>query len=84
MRIRHRNLPRGTALTALAYERALEGGAWSQPTDLALFIDPIGDGERRFSIPLQRRCEPTEVRVDLFVNGAPALSKTGPGVRATC
>lgn len=79
-----RGLPKGTTLSALAYERPLANGPWAQPTDLALFLSPSGDGERRISVPLERTCKPTEVRVDLYLNGAPAGSETGPGVPATC
>jgi tetratricopeptide (TPR) repeat protein len=82
--VRYRDLPARTALSALEYERPIENGPWAQPTDLALFQNMSGSGARRFSIPLQRGCAPTEVRVDVYLNGAPALSQTGPGVPSTC
>jgi tetratricopeptide (TPR) repeat protein len=82
--IRYTNLPRRTALSAIEYERQSSDGPWSQPTDLALFKNVSGSGSRGFSIPLKRACKPTEVRVDLYLNGAPALTRTGPGVAATC
>jgi tetratricopeptide (TPR) repeat protein len=84
LRISYRNLPKRTALTGMAYERPLENGAWSQPVDLALFVNVGGDGERRISVPVVRKCKPTEMRVDVYLDGAPALSQTGPGVQATC
>jgi tetratricopeptide (TPR) repeat protein len=84
LRLGYDRLPKGTVLTALAYERPIKGGAWAQPTDLALFLDVAGSGKEKFSIPLVRACKPTEVRVDVFLNGVPALSRTGPGVKATC
>jgi tetratricopeptide (TPR) repeat protein len=84
MRVGYEGLPKGTAITGLVYERPLEGGAWTQPTDLALFLNASGAGTERFSVPLKRACKPTEVRVDVFLNGVPALSRTGPGVGPTC
>jgi tetratricopeptide (TPR) repeat protein len=79
-----RNLPDGTALSAIGYERTAPNGAWSQPADLALFATIGGSGSRAVSVPLERTCEPTSVRVDLYLNGAPTVSRTGPGVSPTC
>ena len=76
--------PTGTALSAIGYERPLPRGAWTQPSDLALFAAVAGTGKRDISVPLQRACKPTRVRVDVYLNGAPALTTTGPGVPATC
>lgn len=84
LRLRWTNLPKGTALSGIGYERPLVRGAWAQPPDLALFATVGGSGERDISVPLSRVCKPTEVRVDVFLNGARALSRAGPGVRATC
>lgn len=78
------NLPAGTALTAIGFERAIEGGAWSQPTDSALFRNVGGSGRQVVDAPLARTCEPTEVRVDLYLDGARVQTVTGPGVAATC
>ena len=82
--IRWQDLPQGTALGAVAYERPLTQGAWTQPADLALFATIGGSGTRRISVPLSRTCEPTAVRADVYLDGAPALTKVGPGVPATC
>jgi tetratricopeptide (TPR) repeat protein len=82
--IRWQDLPRGTALGAVAYERTLADGAWTQPPDLALFATIAGDGIRRIAVPLTRACEPTAVRADVYLDGAPALSTVGHGVRPTC
>ena len=82
--IRWHNLPRGTALGAVAYERPLVGGAWTQPPDLALFATIAGDGMRRIAVPLTRVCKPTAVRADVYLDGAPVLSTVGSGVRPTC
>ncbi len=76
--------PTGTALSAIGYERPLPRGAWTQPSDLALFAAVAGTGKRDISVPLQRACKPTRVRVDVYLNGALALTTTGPGVAATC
>jgi tetratricopeptide (TPR) repeat protein len=77
-------LPAGTALSGIEYERPLPGGAWTQPADLALFATVAGSGERTIVVPVKRACRPTRVRVDLYLNGAPTASRTGPGVPATC
>jgi tetratricopeptide (TPR) repeat protein len=83
--LRWRNLPAGTALSGLGYERPLEHGAWTQPSALALFATVSGSGRRSIDVPLQQRvCKPTGVRVDVYLNGVRTLTKTGPGVRATC
>jgi tetratricopeptide (TPR) repeat protein len=84
LRLGWRGLPPGTALTAVAYERPLPGGAWTQPTALALFLDLRGSGERRIAAPARRTCRPTAVRVDVFLDGAPALARSGPGEAPTC
>jgi tetratricopeptide (TPR) repeat protein len=82
--LRWTNVPAGTALSALGYERPRPGSAWTQPPALALFADLAGSGRRDIAVPLQRVCKPTRVRVDVYLNGRPALSRTGPGVRPTC
>jgi tetratricopeptide (TPR) repeat protein len=82
--IRWQGLPAGTALGAIAYERPRTTGAWAQPPDLALFATIGSNGKRRISVPLSRVCEPTAVRADVYLDGAPALSTVGPGVSSTC
>lgn len=82
--LRWSDLPAGTALSALVYERPLPGGAWTQPSDLALFATVAGSGERKIAVPLERVCKPTRVRVDVYLNGTRTLTRTGPGVAATC
>lgn len=84
LRLRWAGLPERTALTAIGYERPLPHGAWTQPPDLALFATVTGSGRRDISVPLQRVCRPTSVRVDVYLDGVPTLSRTGPGVHATC
>ena len=79
-----KGLPRRTALTAVAYERPLRGGAWTQPAALALFEDARGSGARRIAAPAPRVCRPTAVRVDVFLDGARVLTRLGPGVAPTC
>jgi tetratricopeptide (TPR) repeat protein len=77
-------LPKGTALSALGYERPQKAGAWVQAPDLALFVVLGATGTRHVGVQLRRVCRPTAVRVDLYLNGAPASLHTAPGVRATC
>jgi tetratricopeptide (TPR) repeat protein len=84
LRLRWRELPPGTALSAIGYERALAGAAWTQPPRLALFVHVSGSGERALSVPLDPVCKPTGVRADVYLNGLPAGTRTGPGVAATC
>ena len=72
--IRWHELPQGTALGAVAYERPLAHGAWTQPADLALFATIGGTGMRRISVPLAT-CEPTAVRADVYLErGAATLN----------
>ena len=84
LQLRWRNLPAGTTLTVLGYEKPLARGAWTQPAALALFANVAGSGRRTIAVPLKRVCEPAQVRADVYLNGAPTLSRLGPGVRATC
>ncbi len=84
LRLLWRNLPPGTALSALGYERPSARGAWTQPTDLALFATVGGTAGRTITVPLKRVCKPTQVRVDVYLNGERTLVRTGPGGLATC
>ncbi|HEX3561404.1 MAG TPA: tetratricopeptide repeat protein [Solirubrobacterales bacterium] len=84
MTLRWAGLPPGTALSGLAYERPLPHGAWTQPPPLALFATVSGAGQRDISVPLKQACRPTSVRVNVYLNGRPTLTRTGPGARATC
>jgi hypothetical protein len=84
LRLAWDRLPPGTALTAVAYERPLPGGAWTQPRALALFLAVGGQGARDIAAPAARVCRPTAVRVDVFLDGARVGTTTGPGVAPTC
>ncbi|WCB95176.1 hypothetical protein DSM104299_03919 [Baekduia alba] len=84
LRLAWARLPRGTAVTAVAYERPLRGGAWTQPWALALLFDADGSGARRIAAPAPRVCRPTAVRVDVYLDGARVLTQTGPGAAPTC
>ncbi len=84
LRLSWAGLPAGTALSAIGYERPLRRGAWTQPPGLALFATVTGSGVRDIAVPLQRACRPTRVRADIYLDGIPSLSRTGPGVPATC
>ena len=68
-------------VTVLAYERPVPDGPWVQPPTLSYVGPPVAPGR---APPLQavRVCQPTEFRVDLCVNGAPADTATAPGGRA--
>jgi tetratricopeptide (TPR) repeat protein len=74
-----RDLPEGTALSVLGYERQRPDGGWSQPAQLALFADVSGSGRRTVDLPLERACAPVEVRADLYLDGERAGTRTGPG-----
>ena len=78
------DLPKGTAVSAIEYERPLKAGAWAQPAQLALFATLGGTGHRVIRVPLKRVCQPTRVRADIYLDGARVRSQTGPGVAATC
>jgi hypothetical protein len=84
VRLRWRGLPAATSLTALGFERPARGGAWVQPAELALFRTVSGSGRQAISVPLTRACTPTRVRVDLYLDGARAVSATGPGGQPAC
>jgi tetratricopeptide (TPR) repeat protein len=84
LRLAWDHLPPGTAVSAVAYERPLPGGAWTQPAALALFFEGRGRGARRIAAPAARVCRPTAVRVDVFLDGERVLTQTGPGAAPTC
>jgi tetratricopeptide (TPR) repeat protein len=84
LRARWRDLPPGTELTLVGFERPAPGSAWVQPRDLALFRSLSGSGEQVGEVPIERACTPVEVRVDAYLDGAFVESATGPGGRATC
>ncbi len=84
LRLRWRDLPAGTAVTAVGYERPRPGDPWVQPRDLALFRTLSGDGEDSFAVPVDRACAPAALRVDLLLDGAPAGTATAPGAAPTC
>jgi hypothetical protein len=83
-RLRWRGLPAATSLTGLGFERPTRGGAWVQPVELALFRTVSGSGQQVISVPLTRACTPTRVRVDVYLDGARAVSATGPGGEPSC
>jgi tetratricopeptide (TPR) repeat protein len=84
LRLRWRDLPTDTAVTAIGFERPRPGAPWVQPRDLALFRTLSGDGEEALTVPVTRACAPADLRVDLHLDGAPAGSVTAPGVPPTC
>lgn len=79
-----RNLPADTQLSAFAFERPTADGPWVQPTEAAYFRSVGGGGQEVVNAPIERACAPTEVRVDLYLNGERVQSATGPGVAPTC
>jgi hypothetical protein len=70
-------------VTLLAYERPVPDGPWVQPPALS-YIGPLVAPGSAPPLRAERACDPTEFRVDLYVNGAPADSATSPGVEPTC
>lgn len=84
LRLEWSDLPPDTAFTAIGFERPQPDGPWVQPTDVATFRNLTGDGRDVVNEPLERACTPTEVRVDVYLNGELAESATGPGERPTC
>jgi len=81
---RWKNLPEGTALTLIGFERPTPDSGWAQPRELALFRTASGSGQEAAQVRIRRACEPVEVRVDTYLDGAFVDSAVGPGVRATC
>ena len=82
--IRWNDLPAGTALTLIGFERPSPDSGWVQPRELALFRTVSGTGQEAAQGRLDRACKPVEVRVDTYLDGAFVDSAVGPGVRATC
>lgn len=80
----YRGLPPDTPISAYIYERPAEGGAWVQPFDFAVFGKLSGDGSIDSSIAAPRHCAPTELRLDVYAQGALVDSTVRPGVAATC
>jgi tetratricopeptide (TPR) repeat protein len=78
------DLPPGTALTLVGFERPAPDSGWVQPRDLALFRTVGGSGRDTGGTPIERACTPVEVRVDLYLDGALSESVTGPGGKASC
>lgn len=79
-----RGLPPDTPISAYVFERPADGGAWVQPFELGVFGKLSGDGTIENSIAAPRNCAPTELRLDLYAQGALVDSVTRPGAPATC
>lgn len=74
----------GDPVAVLVYEQPTQDGSWVQPPAES-YVGPFAvrdDDPPR--VPVDRTCQPTAFRVDLYVNGAHADSATAPGVEATC
>ena len=84
IRTRWDDLPAGTALTLIGFERPARDSGWVQPRELALFRTVGGSGEEVGRVPIQRTCTPVELRVDAYLDGAFVESFTGPGGAETC
>ncbi len=84
LRARWDDLPPGTALTLIGFERPAPDRGWVQPRELALFRTVGGSGEDAGGVPIERACTPVELRVDVYLDGAYSESFTGPGGKATC
>jgi tetratricopeptide (TPR) repeat protein len=78
------DLPPGTALTLIGFERPAPDSGWVQPRELALFRTVGGSGEDVGGVPIERACTPVELRVDVYLDGAFSESFTGPGGAASC
>jgi tetratricopeptide (TPR) repeat protein len=82
--VRWEDLPPGTALTLIGFERPAPDSGWVQPRELALFRTAGGSGEQAGGVPIERACTPVELRVDVYLDGAFSESFTGSGGRPTC
>ncbi len=82
--VRWEDIPPDTALTLIGFERPANDSGWVQPSELALFREIAGSGEESGQVPIERGCNPVEVRVDAYLDGAFIESFTGPGGRPTC
>ncbi len=84
LRVQWEDLPPGTALTLIGFERPAPDSGWVQPRELALFRPAGGSGQEVGGVPIERACTPVELRVDVYLDGAFSESFTGPGGEATC
>ncbi len=84
LRTRWDDLPAGTALTLIGFERPARDSGWVQPRELALFRTVGGSGEEVARGPIERTCTPVELRVDAYLDGAFIESFRGPGGAETC
>ena len=84
LRVQWDDLPPGTALTLIGFERPAPGSGWVQPRELALFRTAGGSGQQAGAVPIERACTPVELRVDVYLDGAFSESFTRPGGEATC
>ncbi|MEZ5169487.1 MAG: hypothetical protein R3A49_01915 [Acidimicrobiia bacterium] len=80
----YKGLPPDTRVSAYLFERPIEAGAWVQPFEFAVFGELTGEGTLENSLAAPRQCAPTELRLDVYLDGALADSVTRPGVPATC
>lgn len=78
------DVPPGTALTLIGFERPAPEKGWVQPSELALFREIASSGAETGRVPIKRACTPVELRVDVYLDGAFIESFTGPGGEATC
>lgn len=84
LRVQWDDLPPGTALTLIGFERPAPDSGWVQPPELAEFRTAGGSGQEVGGAPIERACTPIELRVDVYLDGAFSESFTGPGGEATC
>ena len=84
LRVGWQDLPAGTTLTLIGFERPSADSGWVQPRELALFRTVSGSGQQAGQVRISRECTPVEVRVDTYLDGALVNSATGPGGPATC
>ena len=84
LRAQWNDLPPGTALTLIGFERPAPDSGWVQPRELAQFRTAGGSGQDVGGVPIEHVCTPVELRVDVYLDGAFSESFTGPGGEATC
>ena len=84
LRTSWKDLPAGTALTLIGFERPARDSGWVQPRALALFRTVGGSGGEAGRVPVEHKCKPVEVRVDVYLDGGFVESFTGPGGAPTC
>ncbi len=80
----HEGLPDDTAVSVYLYEQPADGASFVQAAEMARFGLLSESGSISGTATLTRACAPVALRLDVYLDGAPAGSFDAPGGPATC